>query len=158
MNNNINYSGNLHEYQQQGHSTPHIQKLLKSEPRLNKYQTMLYDRAVQGLYAYDHKVVKNMHWHKQKRIKHLHKRATQCINLLKQEVVNDWCNKIFGTMFPTGNASFLFSSKDIEADPEFVSNLELNSLGVSKHMIIDRLLLHGVLPKDFYDLRNASKT
>jgi hypothetical protein len=159
MKNNSNtYSGDLKEYQLHGSTNPVMK--LKREPHqytFNTYQNLLYSRALKGLYAYDVEVRKKMHWDKKKRIKRIHKRAQECINLLKQDVINQWCDCLLGDVFKGGNATYMISSEEVAPDPEFVSTLELKYLGITKPMVIKKFVEQGILPRDFYELTHASK-
>jgi len=155
-NNSITYKGDLREYQMLGANAHPSKKHMRmpQQYKFNRYQNFLYNRALKGLHAYEPAERKYMHHQKKKRIKHTHKRAQSCLNIFKQEVVNEMCDNILNAFCEQSNVGYLLSSEDVGEDPEFVNTLELKSLGISKTMVIKRFVKEGILPSDFYQLKN----
>jgi hypothetical protein len=63
--------------------------------KLNPKQHFLFKRVVHGLNVYSQEEVQTMSPAKKKRITKVWKRGQLEINLLKQTVCNEFCNKIF---------------------------------------------------------------
>lgn len=150
-NNSLEYQGELENYQTDG-SRGKYQQL-----RLTPYQNLLFKRALYGLTMYTEKEVKKMHWEKKRRILKINQKAQSSINLFKQETVNKLCNAIYETCFKDNQlAKTLLSTQEIDTDPKYINTLDLKSLGITKKDIIDRFIGEGLLPQDFYDLKEAS--
>jgi len=150
INNSFEYQGELQEYQTDG-SRGKYQQL-----RLTPYQNLLYKRALYGLSEYSEKELKKMHWEKKRRIQRINQRAQSSINLFKQETVNKLCNAIYEVCFKGNDiAKLLLSTKEVDTDPRYMNTLDLKSLGINKKDIIDRFICEGILPTDFYELKEA---
>lgn len=155
-NNSVEYRGKLSEYQTEGY-TPGQRRERYQHRRFNNQQYLLYKRAIYGLSIYSNDDLKTMHWNKKKRIKHTSKRAQKSINILKQEYVNMFCEVIYSTLFPnTTTAKWLFSSTETGTDPDFINTLDLKDLGINRSMVVERFIKDGVLPRDFYELKQAA--
>lgn len=122
------------------------------EDPYSKVQNFLYKRAMFGLKIYEQDEIAAMHWQKRKRIRKTHKHAQRILNDWKQELVIGMTNKLFQTLFP--NSPFI---KDMLAestvDSEFKNILDFTDLGVTKEMIVTKLVDTGVLPPDYYNLK-----
>lgn len=155
VNNSVEYNGKLTEYQQVG-LNPNTEKhhIKYQQYKLNKYQNLLYKRALYGLKAYDEKELETMHDDKKERIKKVNKRAQRCINLFKQEKMNLLCDKLYNNFLNRSKlAKNMLSLEKNIVDPNFINRLDLKSLGIRKEHIIERLMNNGILPKDFYELK-----
>jgi len=153
-NNSVEYKGSLPEYQQNG--SKHKSKQPIKVYKFNQQQNLLYKRALFGLSLYTQEELKIMHWERKRRIKRVSKRAQESINLLKQERVNAICDTIYTQVFPKSKlAKIALSSEKIATDPKFINTLDLKSLGIDKPLIIKRLVTEGILPKNFYELKEA---
>lgn len=149
-NNSVEYQGELDNYQNDG-SRGKYQQL-----RLTPYQNLLYKRALYGLSEYSEKEVKKMHWEKKKRIQKINQKAQSSINLFKQETVNKLCNAIYDACFKGNSiARLLLSDQEVKTDSRYINTLDLKDLGITKKDIIDRFICEGILPKDFYELKEA---
>jgi len=152
-NNSTEYKGNLTGYQQ-GSPKEDIKTIVQKE--FTPYQNMLYRRAIYGLDAYSQKELGQMHWEKRRRIKRVSIKANKSINLLKQERMNLLCHKLYKELFPKSKlAKNVFSLEKSVTDPNIINNLELGKLGITKHVIIKRLVSDRILPKNFYKLKQA---
>lgn len=118
----------------------------------SKVQNFLYKRAMFGLKIYDQEEIQSMHWQKRKRIRKTHKRAQKILNTWKQELVIEMTNVLFKTLFPKSPII-----KDMLAesytDSEVKNMLDFTDLGVTKDMIVTKLVDTGVLPPDYYSLK-----
>lgn len=121
---------------------------------LNSIQNHLYHRALYGLSVFSQEEIMTMNKEKRKRIIKVHKRTKKSLNLLKQEIVVALSNNFFTTLFPkspfTRDLLGLFSN---DTDPEFKCTMSFQDLKITKQTIIERLLLEGILPNNFYQLK-----
>ena len=122
----------------------------------NAYQNFLYKRAMYGLSVYSSEELERMRPEKKARIKKVHFRCQQVLNIWKQQICNEFTNKLLMRLFPNRALAQLFfvTHKDV-IDPGFMNTLNFKDLGISKKQIVDKLIIEGVLPKDFYSLTNA---
>lgn len=151
LNNSPDYKGKIPKYQTKG------RKKYQTVINLNPYQTLLYKRALYGLKMYSAEEQNKMHWEKKKRIQRVSIKTQISINLLKQELVNQGCKTIFEEFFPNSElAKNVLSDTKITTDSRFINTLDLKSLGITKEIIIDRLIKAEILPKNFYKLKKAA--
>lgn len=140
------YDGNYSQL----HTAP---KYVRDE-RLNTYQNLLYNRALYGLAAYDPKEVKGMHWEKKKRIDSVHKKTKSIINRWKQEMIIDNTNKFLNLLFPKSKVvKQLMEPVFNQPNDNYNANIPLKEFKVKKLDIIDKLIIEGVLPKNYYELK-----
>lgn len=118
----------------------------------SEYQNFLYKRALFGLKMYTPDEIKSMHPDKRKRIKKVHKRAQHVLNIWKQEILIELTNKILGIFNKDSLAGELIDLYS-EPDPKFVSKTSFKELGISKDMVVDKLLEEKVLPDNFKSLK-----
>jgi len=159
-NNMPQYEGALPEYQLDGSNQNGKRYVDYLQEDFTAYQNLLYKRALYGLQYYDKKDLKKMHWEKKRRIKRVNKRAQDSINIFKQERVNSLCDLMYKSMFATGKdtqgvAKYFFSTEVIDTDIEFINTLDLKVLGITKGHIVERFVTEGILPKDFYEVKEA---
>lgn len=122
----------------------------------NTYQNFLYKRAMFGLSVYSKEELLTMNADKKKRIQKVHARCQSVLNLWKQQLCNEFTNKLLEDLFPKRELAQLFFVKHkTVTDPGFMNTLNFKDMGISKKQIVDRLILEGVLPKDFYSLKHA---
>jgi hypothetical protein len=153
-NNSVVYKGVLEKYQMKGADQNGIKY---QHYKLTNYQNMLYKRALVGLKIYSKDEKKKMHWEKKKRIERVSKKAQTSINLFKQERVNELCMSIQQAYFPNNVAiGSLLSGQHIGLDPEFINNLDLKSLGITRKHIIGKFIKEGILPNNFYHLKEVA--
>ena len=121
----------------------------------NEVQNFLYKRAVFGIKVYTEEQLNKMNHDKKRRIIKVHKRCQHVLNIWKQELCNEYTNRIFEKLFPRPEMSRFFYVKHRNTtDPTFMNTLNFKDMGVSKKQIVDKLIVEGVLPKDFYNLKN----
>lgn len=149
--NTVEYSGKYSEYQLRGNTLNG--KKYGVDSQLNNYQMFLYDRVMLGLYVYPKEEVQVMHWEKRKRILKVHKRAMQLINVWKQEIVNKWSTAFFEAVFPRTEFTEHFVKTQADTDKDYSLKISFKELGVTKRQIIERLILEGILPANFYQLK-----
>lgn len=145
-----NYKGTLPEYQQKGNKLKGKKVSRYEQDKYTPYQNLLYKRALFGLKAYDKQEVRRIHKQKKARIIKTHKKAQKSLNIMKQEMVIQFTNRIFEIWFPKCTLTKQLIDLTDEVDPEFINRLDLKSLGITKNDVIERFIADGVLPKDFY--------
>jgi len=124
----------------------------------NNHQNFLYKRALFGLSMYEPAELELMHWDKKRRISKVHKHAQGILNIWKQQMINKITNEFLDKIFKNSNII-----KDITGkygnytDPAYISTVDFKSIGITKGHIIDKLIIEGVLPYDFYELKPLKK-
>lgn len=118
----------------------------------NERQNFLYRRALFGLGVYTQEEQNRMHWDKKKRIVKVHERTQIILNLWKQEIANKKVCLFFANVF--GKSKFIEPLLDNYTDPGFKNTLDFKDLGVKKKHIVQKLIIEGILPKGFYQLKN----
>ena len=109
-----------------------------------------------GLSVYSKEELLTMNADKKKRIQKVHIRCQSVLNIWKQQICNEFTNKLLMRLFPkTALAQLFFVTHKDVIDPGFMNTLNFKDLGISKTQIVDKLIVEGVLPKDFYSLKNA---
>ncbi len=128
------------------------QRYSQKETHLSEYQNFIYKRAMYGLKMYSDEEIKAMHWQKRKRIKKVHTRTQTILNLWKQSRIVEITNSIFGLFHKSVLAHDLIELYS-NTDSEFICNLTFKDLGITKTDIIDKMLSEGLLPYNFYELK-----
>ena len=121
---------------------------------LTAYQNYLYKRALYGLDALTEKELATMCSKKKQRIINVYKRAQVTLNKFKQQVTIQYSNAIFNTFFPNSPIT-QFLLADNETDEKFKNTLTFKDLGIEKQDIIAIFIAEGILPKNFFDLKDA---
>lgn len=120
----------------------------------NEVQNFLYKRAIFGIKVYTDEQINKMNHDKKRRIIKVHKRCQNILNIWKQELCNDFTNRIFEKLFPRPEMSkFFYVTHRNSTDADYMNTLNFKDMGVSKKQIVDKLIIEGVLPKDFYNLK-----
>jgi hypothetical protein len=91
---------------------------------------------------------------KKQRIINVYKRAQVTLNKFKQQVTIKYSNAIFETLFPNSPIT-QFLLADTETDEKFKNTLTFKDLGIEKQDIIAIFIAEGILPKNFFDLKDA---
>jgi hypothetical protein len=118
------------------------------------YQNYLYKRALYGLDALTEKELTTMCSKKKQRIINVYKRSQVTLNKFKQHVTIKYSNLIFEQLFPNSPMT-QFLLADNETDEKFKNTLTFKDLGIEKQDIIAIFIAEGILPKNFFDLKDA---
>lgn len=118
------------------------------------YQNYLYKRALYGLDALTEKELAAMCSKKKQRIINVYKRAQVTLNKFKQQLTIQYSNAIFSKFFPNSPIT-QFLLTDTETDEKFKNTLTFKDLGIEKQDIIAIFIAEGILPKNFFDLKDA---
>lgn len=143
------------KYQLYGNLQRHKRYVQYETDGLNQYQNFLYDRAVNGLAAYEPVELKRMKPKTIKWIQNTHNRTQRVLNIWKQEITNDLTNVLFDLcFFNKGNVKqpILDATRNF-VDPNKKNKLSFKSLGIKKQDIIKKLIAEKILPGDFYELK-----
>lgn len=147
------YSGKLSDQQAYGNNHNGRRYGTVQHDSLNNYQNFLYNRALFGLAVYSQKEIKEMRWDKRKRIIKVHQRSQRVLNIWKQQIVNNWSNQLFQTLFPQTPITKAFVEMANDTDPGYVNKMPFSSLRITKAQVISKLVAEGILPPDFYTLK-----
>lgn len=127
--------------------------------QFNSYQNFLYKRALFGMSMYTPAEVTIMHWDKRRRIEKVSKHAQKILNIWKQQIINIITNDMLRMIFTekSGLVKEIINDCGNYTDPTFISIIDFKSLGVTKPMIVDKLIVEKVLPFNFYQLKQEDK-
>lgn len=151
MQHHIIYEGQLSENQ----VTPRVRQEQIVFEGLNVTQTELYRRAMYGLKIYPQPVIRAMTNLQRRKITKKSRRAQNVLNIWKQQICNAMANKIIEQTFKmTPVVRQLLDLHADYVDLEYVNNIPFKDLGVKRHHIIRKFIVEGILPSDFYDLRD----
>jgi hypothetical protein len=149
----VEYNGMMSEYQLTGNTLNGEKVGLVIHTSMNNYQNFLYNRAMFGLSVYTQEEINSMHWEKRKRIVKVQKKTRMVLNVWKQQLANMISAAFFKKLFPkTDMAAYLIETVN-EIDPELNGTLDFKMLGITKKQIVGRLIMEGVLPANFYELK-----
>lgn len=147
------YSGNLSDQQLHGNNFRGRKYGKVEYEHFTDYQNFLYNRALFGLSVYSPEELKDMRWDKQKRIMKVHKRAQKVLNIWKQCIVNELSTYLFKTLFPSTPFTETLIKSTTEVDPKYVNRMSFKTLRITKVQIVNKLIKEGILPPDFYTLK-----
>ena len=116
------------------------------------YQNYLYKRALYGLDALSEAELATICSKKKQRIINVYKRAQVTLNKFKQQLTIKYSNFIFETLFPKSPIT-QFLLTDNETDDKYKNTLTFKDLGIEKQDIISIFIAEGILPKNFFDLK-----
>lgn len=142
-----NYTGRFNDFQTFGNSFKGKKYNQYEKDPYNKYQNLLYKRALFGLKAYSLEELESMHPEKKARVQKVNSRTQYELNIWKQEQIIKITNKIF-SRFGKSVLNGLYS----KPDPKFISKTSFKDLGISKEDIICRLVSKKILPQNFQNL------
>lgn len=123
----------------------------------NSIQNKLYKEVLFGLSNFSETEIKAIPYKEQNRINKTHRHAQSILNIWKQELCNGIVNSLFKALFPKSPITKeLTEEYSNQIDHNFKNFINFKDLGISKKQIVDKLILHNVLPKNFFEL-NESK-
>lgn len=146
-----------HSDQQNGNDTGAKRYNVIEYTALNSAQNFLYNRVLFGLSIYPPEEIKEMHWEKKKRIMKVYKRAQTVLNVWKQEIVGVVSTNLFVKYFPKTEFTKFMVATTADTDSEYVNKLSFKTLGITRKMVIDKLIEEKILPVDFYKLKPDEK-
>lgn len=145
------YLGMLSDYQTV--SDKLVQTIVYKE--LNTHQAFLFKRVLHGLNAYNNQEIENMHWDKKRRVKKVWRRAQKVINRFKQTICNKRSNEVLAMFDHSPLAKSIMSIPVEETDDQFINKMSLKVLGIKYEDLIIKFYNEGLLPKNFFDLKES---
>lgn len=125
--------------------------------RLNPEQDRLYKMALGGVEALPEHEKKKLSDAEIKQIYRRYRTTQRILNLWKQDVCIKKTNGIFEKLFPNSNFTKLLVTRHNKTDVGYYNTMSLRDLGITKPMVIEKLISKKVLPKDFYKLKDERK-
>ena len=115
---------------------------------LSPGQTKLFKHVLVGLEMYTPQELYAMNSSKKAKIFKRHKQAQTMLNLWKQELTNDFTNRLLGSLFPK---SLLIQelTSDKSVSKNFINKLTFKELGITKNMLVNKLIHENYLPQNF---------
>lgn len=143
------YYGLLEEYQL--HPPSIINNL--SYSKLNSYQHFLFKRVLHGLNVYSAEEIEALHWDKKRRISKVWRRSQKEINEWKQIICNKKINDLIRNTFFGPTAESIISIPEDEVLDDYNNTFTLKDLGIMYEDLILRFMSKGLLPKNFFTLK-----
>lgn len=124
--------------------------------KFNPYQNKLYHVAVYGFSAYDRGEVEKMTYIEKTNIRNIYRKSQKIINRLKNEMLDQDFSVIFSKIFKSkSNVERIFKEKSNCEEYDGTrkrlvhcwddeNRLEFSLLGITKEVIISRLLKEGI--------------
>ena len=119
------------------------------------YQNFLYRRAINGLDIYTAYEIQDMDRGTHDRIIAHFNKTQLVLNKWKQKIIIDMSVEFFKRTFPTQTHTCEFVEalkKPCKPDPFLKNSLTFKDLGITKEMIIEKLILSSLLPSNFHTL------
>jgi len=136
---------------------PHkqIERMDYNIDKFNDYQNFLYKRLMFGLKAYPKHETDKMTKEKKQSIMRLHYKAQRELNIWKQTLCNDLCNKFLKVAFPKSVlASILVEKYGNDTDINYFNKVNFKDLKINKEDIIRKFIDLRLLPLNYYKLKN----
>jgi hypothetical protein len=121
---------------------------------LNDHQMFLYRRLIFGIVSYKQEDIKKLKPGQKFRIYKNHQRTKELLCKLKQSFIMDITNKVFIKYFPEspmtksliGMTKYFLDEKPV---------LTFKQLGITRELVINHLIAHKLLPKEFWTITEA---
>jgi hypothetical protein len=115
---------------------------------LTQGQQKLFKHVMVGLELYTPQELYAMNSSKKAKIFKRHKQAQMMLNLWKQELTNVFTNNLLGSLFPKSELIQNFTA-DYSTSKNFINTLSFKELGITKPMLINKLIQENFLPRNF---------
>jgi hypothetical protein len=157
---NLEYNGVFSDFQTFGNNFKGKRYYNNEEQTVMSYekdvyserQNFLFRKALKGLHAYDLKEVKKMRPDQIQRIKKINAKALSEINILKQEKLIEITNAIFSIFHNSPFAKGIVKEFS-EPHKRFRCEASWKELGITKAMVIERLVDKKILPHEEFIAR-----
>jgi hypothetical protein len=117
----------------------------------NTTQQRLYAETLYGLKAFSKEEITAMPASKKKIIFTHFNRVQRFLNRWKQEISNEKLNNFLTKLFY--NSTFIKSFCEVNEPSDSIKDKHtFRELGITKKMIVDKLISNNLLPKNFYQL------
>lgn len=151
------YSGKFSDQQLYGKNHEGTKYKRIEYSSLTDYQNFLYNRVMYGLAVYPREMLDTMHKEKKDRITSKHKQCQTVLNLWKQQIMNRCSTELFRSLFPDSEFTKLLEKTESYVDPKVVNKTSFTKLGVGKEQIIAKLVNDGILPHNFYNIKEDAR-
>lgn len=122
------------------------------------YQNLLYKRAFMGLKVYSPEELRKLTLTERIEIEELHQRTQIALNIWKQELTNVLGNSLLQKFFSSSKLVRTLTKKyEKSIDPKWTNPISFKDLGIKKKDIANKLIELGILPKNFYELKEESR-
>lgn len=118
---------------------------------LNKTQQRLYSETIYGLHYFRQKEIKKMSASKKAYIVFRYEKAQITLNRWKQQIVNQAVDNFLLSLFPKSPVVKKFVTLPC-TDDDYTDKHSFKELGINQKMIIEKLIEHGLLPVNFFQL------
>lgn len=140
----------LANLQYYGNSLDGISYQDSTEIQFNTRQQRMYKRLLYGTEAVSKSELATMTNDEAMALIKKHLKAQKIINRLKNEIVAASCDRIFKKFWNSDVAKEMLTFSKRELDEP--NNMTFTELGITKFHIADKLVEHGLLPVNFYQL------
>jgi len=120
--------------------------------KLNPKQHFLFKRVLHGLKMYKSEEIKDMHWDKKRRITKVWKRSQDVINEWKQFISYKQIQPIF-RIFAKSELGRAIYETPFEYLSDYKNKMTLKELGITYEDLILKFIGHGLLPKNYFNLK-----
>lgn len=124
--------------------------------KLNPYQHFLFKRILHGFKMYKREELNKMHKDKKRRISKVWKRGQDVLNHWKQEICNKESNKIFSIFVNSPGAMYVANMDPKDTDSNYNNRMSLRDLEITYEDVIIKFISVGLLPKNFFNLKQAA--
>jgi hypothetical protein len=115
---------------------------------LSPGQQKLFKHVMVGLDMYTPQELYAMNSSKKAKIFKRHKQAQTVLNLWKQELTNAFTNRLLSSLFPKSKLISEITS-DNSVNKNYTNTLSFKDLGITKTMLINKLISENLLPQNF---------
>ena len=122
------------------------------QDNFNIHQNKLYQQLVYGLSCYEDEILDKMPIEKKYFIKTRFVKAQNIINQLKQNIVNSSVNNMLLKFFPKSKIAKELANTN-GYNEHYWCKFTFKELNLTKIVIAEHLIKHGLLPKNFFQLK-----
>lgn len=115
-------------------------------------QNYLYRKALMGMKGIPEDISKKLSPEQIREIEQTNRRVQRMLNIWKQELCIQCTNNLFTSLFPDTEFTKVLVKKYSSTSTNCFNTLDFKQLGIQKHVIIQKLIEHGYLPQNFYEL------
>lgn len=119
--------------------------------RLNPVQQKLYAEHLYGLNYFTEEEVAKMPNKRRFQIMHAYKKVQRVLNLWKQEIAGKRADAFLRYLCPNSPITKTFLAVQ-GTDPELLDTHSFKDLGITQHMIAEKLVDSRLLPANFFEL------
>lgn len=118
----------------------------------NSIQQKLYREVIYGVENFKPSERKKMTEIELGLVAERHEKAQRVINQFKNEVVATLCDRIFKKFWNSDIAKEMLDFSETPDTKDLPNDMSFKELGIKKHQVAVRLIEHGILPVNFFQL------